>query len=451
MDYFKTGMISVKKLSKVAHAVCMMGASLVISNYVFASGIKVGLESTSDLGNQFAGGAALADDASTNWYNAAGITRIRNDQLVGSLIGVYSASTFSGTSTATSFFNVLLPPLGTNFSQNGNVSSHNTGFVPALHYSMPLSSRTSFGFSVTAPYGLAVKYGEHSLLRFASTQANADSINFGPSIAYKITDSISVGGGPDLMRFKLYARNKNNFNTVIPGLSTEAISENNARGFGYGAHIGALYEYSPCTRVGLSYRSQVRQNLTGNSIFKTPIPLPGLAQFTETNNLQVKLTLPPVYMLSAYTAWNSTWAFMGTLDYTSWSAFNNITTNNAATPAGVTNATILENFTDTLHGAVAANYRASEKYLFRFGVGVDQTASRTRDRSTVSPALGYFAANVGMRYQPTQRIAYDLAYSHAFMNTESINSSNATTLTAQNGTMRGSGDVFGVQAVWNLT
>ena len=50
-----------------------------------AAGFQLNENSASGLGNAFAGGAAVAEDASTLWSNAAGMSRIRTPQAVGAL------------------------------------------------------------------------------------------------------------------------------------------------------------------------------------------------------------------------------------------------------------------------------------------------------------------------------------------------------------------------------
>ena len=53
-----------------------------ISTQTFSAAFGVAENSALGLGNAFAGGAASAEDASTVWYNPAGMTRIKGNQLV---------------------------------------------------------------------------------------------------------------------------------------------------------------------------------------------------------------------------------------------------------------------------------------------------------------------------------------------------------------------------------
>src|SRR4051812_40181964 len=74
-------------------------AFFAISSSAFASGFRLEFESASVLAD--AGGAAVNEDASANWYNPAGLVYLPQ-QFVGSLIDVYPQTQFSGTQIAPS-------------------------------------------------------------------------------------------------------------------------------------------------------------------------------------------------------------------------------------------------------------------------------------------------------------------------------------------------------------
>src|SRR5262245_1468321 len=63
----------------------MVGSLLAGSLPAFAAGFLLNENSTSGLGTAFAAGAAAAEDASTLWSNAAGISRLRSTQVAGAL------------------------------------------------------------------------------------------------------------------------------------------------------------------------------------------------------------------------------------------------------------------------------------------------------------------------------------------------------------------------------
>src|SRR3989449_1964158 len=60
-----------------------------------AAFFQIAENNASGIGNAFAGGAAIAEDASTVWYNPAGMTRLKDRQLVVS--GHYIYPSFNAT------------------------------------------------------------------------------------------------------------------------------------------------------------------------------------------------------------------------------------------------------------------------------------------------------------------------------------------------------------------
>jgi len=84
----------------------VLAATLVrFSSSTFAAFFQVAENSPAGLGNAFAGGAAIAEDASTVWYNPAGLTRLQDNQLVagGHLIFPSTKFTNQGSSTVLPF------------------------------------------------------------------------------------------------------------------------------------------------------------------------------------------------------------------------------------------------------------------------------------------------------------------------------------------------------------
>lgn len=104
--------------------------------------------SASAVGNYAAGVAAEAADATTGWYNPAGLVRIKKQEGVLSGVGVLPSTKLTGTSTY-STIPIDLPYVQT-FS---GLEGAENAVVPALHYALPLGDRAAFGLSVVSPLG----------------------------------------------------------------------------------------------------------------------------------------------------------------------------------------------------------------------------------------------------------------------------------------------------------
>src|SRR5689334_17050308 len=120
-----------------------------VSTPASAAFFQIAEQSASGIGNAFAGGAALAEDASVVWYNPAGMTRLKDPQIIGG--GSYLVPSFKATvnsaSTALGF------PIG-----GGGGEAGQAALVPSLYATYPVSSRFALGAGINAPFGLATNY-----------------------------------------------------------------------------------------------------------------------------------------------------------------------------------------------------------------------------------------------------------------------------------------------------
>lgn len=429
------------------------GVSIVLlslSSYTLASGIRLGLDSAADLGNQFAGGAALAGDASTNYYNPAAMTVLNKHQIVGSAIGVVPRIQFKGTVTSPG---LGIPPFipANPTSQYGTTTSTMKGVIPAIHYTLPINDKWYFGMTANTPFGLGLQYGKDSVLRYTTITAIDRSVNLAPSLAYRINEHWSVGAGPDFQYFSVYSYSK--INTQFLTLN-DADMKNFANGWGYGGHIGGLYEVNKKTRIGLAFHSQIVHHLSGKSIINLNNVNPFVAGLVPTSNtgdsFRVNITMPAFTTLSAYHELNDRWAVMGTAEFTQWNSFRTIHAFGAATPTGLTDGVQDQYYRNTWRLSAAGNYRANEKWLLRAGAGVDQIATQRPNRTAYIPDSQRLNVSVGTRYDINCQAALDLGYSHSFGQKAWLNHLDNNTGVTENGYTSTQADVIGVQLLWNM-
>jgi long-chain fatty acid transport protein len=141
-------------------------------------------------GNAF---AAQADNASAVFYNPAGITQLHGMHTAGGMQFVSINTKFTGpagSSTTNSSPVVGLPPPG-QFFLTANLKD--LGFS-AL-------GNLSAGLGVLNLYGFAAKYPTNGPFATAVTFAQLPLIAIKPTIAYKVTESFSVGLGADIFTF----------------------------------------------------------------------------------------------------------------------------------------------------------------------------------------------------------------------------------------------------------
>jgi len=430
--------------------IALSAAGILSANTVaHAAAFQLWEQDGASVGNYHAGRAASAEDASIGYYNPAGLVRIHNQQVVVGLDPILTNFKFRGTVN-------LQSPTGI-FANKQTAVAQGGGFnlAPDLHYAAPINDMFIFGISVVAPFGLETNYGRDSFAQYAATKTSLYLFDIAPSLGIKIDDHWSVGLGLDAEHARAEFDLMTALATTPPVDPTS--SENVGSSWAYGYHLGAMYQLNDASRVGLAYHSKVTHHMDGTSKYTGIL---GGGE-TKSNNLKTDITLPATTTLSGFQQINSNWDVMGTIAYTQWSELKNLVLRNVAgIPAGSLGPavksliiTVPENYHNTWNFSVGANYHLNDQWMFRTGVGYDQSPSSDRYRNLQLPDSDRIAVAVGTHYQATKTIGVDFGWTHIFgMNTRINNLTQpvGAQTTTTNGSVQSSADVLGLQLKWDI-
>ena len=165
-----------------------------ISGSALASGFAIGTQNVSGLGNAYAGAAAAGEDASTIFYNPAGMTLLSGRQAVGALavLKPFVGFTNNGSTTPTS---PLPAPPGYSVGGNGG-DAGSWAAVPTAYLSWEIMrDQLWLGLGINSPFGLKTEYDSNWVGRFHAVESDLLTVNINPSIAFKVNEMFSVGGG----------------------------------------------------------------------------------------------------------------------------------------------------------------------------------------------------------------------------------------------------------------
>src|SRR5258708_3983037 len=133
-----------RNLIALAVASTLGGASTLAS----AAGFALIEQSGSGMGNAFAGAAATAEDASTIFFNPAGMSQLKEPQVVVAGHAISLSAQVSGSAT-----NPALP--GGCAATGGNGGGAGGGaFVPHAHFPMPFGEKVNIRVVAPAPFSL---------------------------------------------------------------------------------------------------------------------------------------------------------------------------------------------------------------------------------------------------------------------------------------------------------
>lgn len=412
----------------LAFAFAPFGAvALFLSPPVHAGGFALSEMSAASLGNAHAGGAALAEDASTIYYNPAGLTRMSGRQFTISASAIRPSAEFENRGSVSA---AGTPLAGGNGGDAGSWSG-----VPALFYAMDLASGLRFGLGVHSPFGLVTDYDAGWVGRYQALKSELQSININPVLAYRINDVFSVGGGISAQYVHVELSRAIDFGSVcvgslgagtcaplgfLPQARDGAVTVK-GNDWGYGFNLGAMATPNDRMRFGISYRSRISHGLSGNADFTTPAglpaPLAASPTFTDTG-ASASLDLPDLLSVSGYVELDPKWSAMADLSWQHWSRFKElrIRFNNGA-PDSVTP----EEWRNTYRLALALNYRYNDMWKLRGGVAYDQSPVRSEFRTPRIPDSDRIWLAFGAQFKTSHDGTWDFGYAHLFVKDASIN------------------------------
>ena len=347
-----------------------------------------------DLGTASAGRAAMAADASTAAANPAGMTLLDRSQLMWA----------SG---------ALLPSV--NFDNAPETTTKGTGggnagvFAPigAFFYAHKFSERLWLGVALYSDYGLSGNYSKQWVGRYYITRAALFTGKIAPSLAYQVTDWLSVGAGFSFGIGRLTFQSK--VNNVLPrypdgGFSLESWDE------AFGGHAGILLMPIPRLRIGLTYQSPEYYKF-GFNPHLTDLG-PGLSAVRRRIGgayINTPLTEPQQVMASAVYEVLPKWSLLGNVGWQNWTEFGEF-------PVGISTATTLKtvnanlHFSNTWQIAIGQQFRIAEKWWWSAGFAYDSAPVSQANRNPVLPIDRQLRYGTGIQHEINRDVTVGVAW-----------------------------------------
>ena len=388
-----------------------------MASATMAGGFGIATQSGSGTGNAFAGGAAVAEDASTVWYNPAGMTAL------------------PGTTNFALAAQILKPSF--KFENNGSTLPIGTGeggdggdwtYIPQGYVTHKLSDKWSVGAGLNTPFGLKTNYDAGWRGQSIALTSDLKVFNLNLSAAYKFNDMWSVGAGINYQKAQLKFNSQIAIGFVEPNLSDSAI----------GYNFGVLFQPTQSTRIGAHYRTAINYQATGT--LTAPALLGGSSSATAG------LTTPDTASLSVFHALAPQWDVMGDVTWTGWSHLKQLTvvrTSGALTGAAPVSLTF--NWRDTWRTSIGANYKPNATWKFRGGVAYDKTPTNDVDRTARLPDQDRTWLALGAQMRVSKAGTVDVGYAHEFIRNASVNNVAPVTGLRLIGQFKNQVDIFSLQ------
>lgn len=209
------------------------------------------------------GGAftSIANDPSAIWHNPAGLSWVKGTQIMG-------GGTF------------ILPTGYVAFPGLGGLrvdQVKQTFFPPNFYVTHKFTDRVTAGIGVFAPFGLGTKWPDPDAfpLRYLGTENSMETIFINPTIAFKLTDNLSIGVGASYITSTLKLKVTMPSTAINPALPFfDLPASMSAKGDSFDWNAGLLFREKKFS-LGVNYRSSFDIKYKGDVTIRTDF-VPGI-------------------------------------------------------------------------------------------------------------------------------------------------------------------------------
>ncbi|ENH4361732.1 outer membrane protein transport protein [Vibrio fluvialis] len=367
-----------------------------VSNLTQAAGFQLAEYSATGLGRAYAGEAAIADNAGSQWRNPAMLTYLKGTQIsAGALyvnpnVDVEGDVSFYGSTSSTSSSDYA-----------------NDAVIPNFYISHQVNEKWALGLAFGTNYGMETELDSGFAASHFGDEAMVTTMEANANIAYQLTETVSIGGGIRYVMGEGHFGAKSPSQTEALGLTkgtTLKYMEGDDTSWGWQA--GAAWQMTPNNRVGFAYKSEVDLKLSGSA--NMYVQSYGKV-LSDTGYMM--LTLPATAELSTYHQLTDQFALHTSINWTDWSSFEKL---QAELDTMGTVMVKEENWKDNYRFAVGATYQVDPKLALRSGVAYDTAAVSTKNRTITIPETDRIWLSVGAGYDVTEQLTLDAAFTYIF-------------------------------------
>ncbi len=276
--------------------------------------------------------------------------------------------------------------------------------LPASYANYQVNEKLFLGLAINTPFGLGTKPDDTDWAGSPiAITSEVFSINVNPTLAYKLTDSLTIGVGAQLQYIDV--RLTNGDNPLVAGVQGREIKGDD---FGFGGTAGVIWKPLPGTQIGLGYRSAIEVNLEGD--FKGFSNVLG----PTSQRVTADFMLPELVSLGLQQRLTDQWTAFGTVEFTNWDRVGTVPIK-ANVPVNNGTIDVLElNYQDGWFYSLGLEYKYNEKWTFRTGLAYEETPIIDDERNVFLPDANRIWLSFGATHKYSDRITVDLAYTHIF-------------------------------------
>ena len=457
-------------------------SAALLSTAVQASGYHFGTQSVNAQGTANAA-AAEAADASTIFYNPAGLSKIDSSQISVNANIVFPSIHYEAESAK-------------HFRTGADVSGSTSGKItettvaPHVYGAYKASDDVTLGLGVYVPFGSATEYEKDSVLRHNINKLGLTTIAIEPVVAWKLNEQHAVGAGLIAQYSKAELRKYSDWDAsgaisqLASGLASrqagrpvavdatgKADGHADVKGhdWGFGYQLAWMWDINDRARVGVNYRSKVSHTLKGDAEWAADGAMAKQAWaaklleargYVPNEKASVKIVTPESLSVHGMYKVSDKTDLFGDVTWTRHSRFNKaelVFENEKAVIKGKSDrTTITPNWRNTYKVGFGGSYQISEPLQLRAGIAFDKSPVRNADyRMNSLPDGNRIWFSAGMKYNIGKNHVVDAAYTHIHINDTSYRTAKASgsdvdSKGASSAHFRNKADIIGLQYTYKF-
>jgi len=295
--------------------------------------------------------------------------------------------------------------------------------IPNASIVHQINEKTRVGMALTVPFGLATKYDEGWLGRYHAIESHIEVIDISPSVSFDVTPAWTVGASINIQRAEAKLTSAIHSSALAPGQSDGRV-EVEGDDWSVGYSLGALWQASEATRIGVTYHSGIKHELSGDADYTMPAALAALPNFADSP-AKADLDLPASVAASLTHEFSDTLTGSFGLLWTGWSSFEELKVEQSGGRESLTT----ENWDDTLRVAMGGEWGFAPRWTLRAGAAYDPTpVPSAAFRTARLPDADRTWGSIGLGYAINRHWSVDVGYTHIWLNDSSINNTTESSI-----------------------
>jgi long-chain fatty acid transport protein len=301
--------------------------------------------------------------------------------------------------------------------------------LPNLFAAAPVfQGRAVVGLGLTVPYGLSNEwekdgsYADPFGLRYqAPWYSEMKTINVNPGISFRLTDTLSLGGGLNGMWSEVTLKQFYPW-LIFPGsVGTEPDGNVEAQGdgLGYGVNLGLTWEPVAGHRFALTYRSPVTVEYDGRFTIDNITPTAAFLGVTSSSDFGTEIKFPTIIGAGYGVQVTEKLRLEVNAEWLEFSRFDSLDLDAGNNNLLLPTTSIPQNWRNTYTIGIGGDYQLSPGWIVRFGYQYYQSPVPDETLSPTIPDADQNVFTIGLGYRKG-RHSLELGYGLDFYDDRTV-------------------------------